>query len=260
MNHMIHHRHQGLTWLQFPHLTEYKHIRHGIFTRQGGFSLPPYQGLNVSGSNGDDPDRVHRNRCLISEQMGHADMVFIRQTHGVTVFVVTAHSLPMSPPLPEADALVTQLPQKNLMIQVADCQAILIYDPIKQVVANIHSGWRGSIGNIVGKTIQTMLEIFQCSPQDMLAGIGPSLGPCCSEFVNYRMEIPKAMWGYRLPKNHFDFWAMTEDQLVDAGVPRTRIQQSGLCTRCRTDLFFSYRREKQTGRFAALIGMTDETM
>jgi hypothetical protein len=256
MKHMIYHQINGMTWLEFPHLAQHKDIRHGIFTRLGGFSQPPYQGLNVSDSNGDNPKHVHQNRDLIFQQMGQTDMIFTRQRHGVTVFVTTEDRESLTPQLPEADALVTQLPEKNLTIQVADCQAILIYDPVKRVIANIHSGWRGSIGNIVGKTVQTMIQVLECSPRDMVAGIGPSLGPCCSEFVNYQREIPKAMWGYRLPKDHFDFWAMTEDQLRDEGIPRPQILQSGLCTRCRTDLFFSYRGEKRTGRFAAVIGMT----
>ena len=89
MNHMIYRHMNGMTWLEFPHLSEYRDIRHGIFTRLGGFSLYPYQGLNVSGSNGDNPELVQQNRHLIFQQMGQAEMIFTQQCHGVTVFVTT---------------------------------------------------------------------------------------------------------------------------------------------------------------------------
>jgi hypothetical protein len=88
-----------------------------------------------------------------------------------------------------------------------------------------------------------------------LAGIGPSLGPCCAEFVNYRQEIPSGLWAYRRDTVYFDFWAMTRDQLNAAGVCEDHIETSRLCTRCNSDRFFSYRGEKRTGRFPAVIGL-----
>lgn len=100
-----------------------------------------------------------------------------------------------------------------------------------------------------------MKSRYGCRAADVHAGIGPSLGPCCAEFKNYRSEIPRHLWDYRGPDDHFDFWAMSRDQLRQAGVPAGNIVSSRLCTRCRTDLFFSYRGEKVTGRFAALIGV-----
>jgi copper oxidase (laccase) domain-containing protein len=100
-----------------------------------------------------------------------------------------------------------------------------------------------------------MRERFGCRPSDIRAGIGPSLGPCCAEFVNYRTEIPEALWGYRRDGVLFDFWAMTRGQLTRSGVREAHIETSGICTRCRTDLFFSHRGEKHTGRFPAVIGI-----
>jgi copper oxidase (laccase) domain-containing protein len=81
------------------------------------------------------------------------------------------------------------------------------------------------------------------------------LGPCCAEFKNFEEEIPERFWSYRDSKKRFDFWAISTDQLRRAGVRPERIEQSGLCTKCRTDLFFSYRGEKTTGRLAAVIGL-----
>ncbi|MDX2500846.1 MAG: laccase domain-containing protein, partial [Deltaproteobacteria bacterium] len=121
----------------------------------------------------------------------------------------------------------------------------------------VHSGWRGSIDNIIGRTIEAMQHHFGCHPDAILAGIGPSLGPCCAEFINYKTEIPQEFWRYKDPVDHFDFWAISYDQLLDAGVLAKHIESCQMCTRCRTDEFFSYRAEKTTGRFAAVIGMTN---
>ncbi|MBT8350952.1 MAG: laccase domain-containing protein, partial [Deltaproteobacteria bacterium] len=81
------------------------------------------------------------------------------------------------------------------------------------------------------------------------------LGPCCAEFVNYQNEIPEKLWTYKNDSNYFDFWALSSKQLCDAGVLKENIYSSEICTRCNTDLFYSFRGEGITGRFAAVIGL-----
>jgi purine-nucleoside/S-methyl-5'-thioadenosine phosphorylase / adenosine deaminase len=124
-------------------------------------------------------------------------------------------------------------------------------------VANIHSGWRGSVGNIIGRTIQVMTSEYSSRPRELVCGVGPSLGPCCAEFVNYRKEIHESFWRYRRPGDYFDFWKISRDQLLTAGVPRGHICVSGICTKCNPHLFFSYRRDSKTGRFATVVGIGD---
>jgi len=150
---------------------------------------------------------------------------------------------------------VTDISKKNIVVKVADCQSVLLDDPDRQVVANVHSGWRGSIKNIIGRTIKVMKKQFACNPDNIVAGIGPSLGPCCAEFVNYKSEIPRALWGYKDGSNHFDFWSLSRDQLCDAGVLSENIDLSEMCTKCNIERFFSFRREGTTGRFAVAIGL-----
>ncbi len=154
------------------------------------------------------------------------------------------------------DAIITDIPGKMLVIQTADCQPVLLFDPNQKVVAAVHSGWRGSLQNIIGKTIMSMVHHFHCSPEKIIAGVGPSLGPCCCEFVHYRKEIPDSFWKYQKKENHFDFWELSQDQMLETGVRTNNIHISGLCTKCRNDLFFSYRRQKITGRCAGVIGLT----
>jgi polyphenol oxidase len=141
------------------------------------------------------------------------------------------------------------------VILVADCQPVLMVDPVNGVVANVHSGWRGSIQNIIGETVRRMAADFRSRAQDLVCGIGPSLGPCCAEFIHYEDELPEPFWRYRHSANHFDFWQASRDQLTDAGVRNENIHLPGLCTRCNPHLFFSYRGERHTGRFAAVVGL-----
>jgi YfiH family protein len=239
---------------RFENLAGFPEVAHGVFARSPGESEGPFAGLNISLAAGDDPSRVAANRGRVARCLGAAGLTFARQVHGSEVAVVDGR--PPDPP-PAADALVTGHPGAFLMIAVADCQPILMYDPQRRVAAAVHSGWRGSIRDIAGRTVAVMRERFGSRPEDIRAGIGPSLGPCCAEFVNYREEIPAELWRYRHDRVLFDFWAMTRDQLVRAGVPPGQIETAGLCTRCRTDLFFSHRGEQRTGRFPAVIGIKD---
>ncbi len=249
---MIDTRCNGLACLQFPNLKDFAEIRHAVFTRRGGCSGPPYHFLNTSFSVGDAPEKVGRNREAIRRCLEAPEMVFARQVHGTEAAVLSG-APPAGPPA--VDALVSDVRGRYLAIQAADCQAVMVYDPVRRVVANIHSGWRGSIGNVIGRTLREMTTAFGTDCRDLLAGIAPSLGPCCAEFVNYRQEIPRSFWPYKDAGHHFDFWAVSCDQLRGAGVPAAHIFSSRLCTRCHGDRFYSYRGQGVTGRFAAVIGL-----
>ncbi len=243
-------RKNGISFFQFPNLAAFSDIQHGIFTRNGGFSKRHFQSLNVSFGVGDNDNAVKQNRLLISRCMNDKPLIFAEQVHGTSIARIQEAT-----DKPRADAMTANVPERMLVIQVADCQAVLLYDPLRRVAANIHSGWRGSISNIIAHTVSAMTRDYGCNPRDLVAGIGPSLGPCCAEFVHYKNEIPEIFWKYKDNRNHFDFWQISRDQLCEAGVPNENISSSGLCTRCRSDLFFSYRGEKTTGRFGAVIGI-----
>ncbi len=253
-------RNNGLPFFQFEEMTAHPQLRHGVFTRQNGCSRPPFQSLNTSFGVGDDPAHVRRNRLTIQSSLDAGRMVFARQVHGVDVLVLSnekqEQALERADVPPTVDALVTNLRQRFLVVQVADCQPVLLYDSHRGVVANVHAGWRGSIANIIGRTVQAMQDAFRSDPGDIAAGIGPSLGRCCAEFRNYRREIPRRFWSYKDDDHHFDFWAISRDQLLAAGVRPENIHFSGMCTRCNPELFFSYRGEGITGRFAAVIGLS----
>ncbi len=250
----------GVSFYQFPNLAGLAGIFHGIFTRNSGHSESPYESLNVSLSVGDDSQCVQRNREVILEISGGLKLAFLNQVHGADVVVFNKENMEyLKSGLKTAhpgDALVSDITQIGLVVKLADCQALLLVDPEKQVIANIHAGWRGSIHNVIGRTIAAMVRSFGGRSFQFQAAIGPSLGPCCAEFVNYRQEIPQEFWRYKIGLNYFDFWAISFDQLIQAGVLSENIYVSKICTRCHTDQFYSYRGEGVTGRFAAVIALT----
>ena len=248
----------NVSYLRFGLLDNFPELVYGMFTRKGGKSGPPFDSLNVGENVGDDAAIVAENRRIVLSAMGGGHLVSLTQVHGSKVVSVGRDDLPWGSAV-EADALVTDIPGVILLIKVADCQPVLIYDYKKRVVANVHSGWRGSVENILGDTLHVMTDDFGCDPATMVAAIGPSLGPCCAEFVDYKREIPEPLWMYKDDAHHFDFWRMSRDQLAQEGVPEEHIAVAGMCTRCRTDLFFSYRKEGTTGRLACVIGLKDKT-
>jgi len=245
----------GIVFLQFPNLAGFSEIWHGIFTRKCGYSKEPYKSLNVSFEVGDDPRIVEQNRNILCRCIEGKELIYANQKHGAQLIVLAKNDkVNINAPF-AGDAMIADILNKYLVVQVADCQSLLIYDPVQHVVANVHSGWRGSVKNIIDKTIKEMEKRFGCRPKNIIAGIGPSLGPCCAEFINYKKEIPANLWKYKNNYNFFDFWALSRDQLLDAGLLTKNIYLSNICTKCNTDLFFSFRGEGTTGRFASVIGL-----
>lgn len=252
--------------LTFDHLNLFPGLVHGVFSRTEGYSKGPFSGLNIGLRTGDDPDIVNRNRALMLSSLNLTRSLFLNQVHGTDIAVIKSEKAcadavwegqgATPSKIFKADGVVTNLKGIGLVIQVADCQAVVLYDPQKEVIANVHSGWRGSVANIIGRCIDTMVTQFGCTPETIRAGISPSLGPCCAQFINYKQEIPKALWRYsEKGRPYFDFWQMSRDQLGACGVLDEHIEIMGLCTRCRTDLFYSFRANKITGRFAVVIAL-----
>ena len=243
----------GINLFEFNLFKGYSELCHGVFARSGGVSSGRFDSLNLGLSVGDDPEAVKENRGRILEKMELQRAVYLEQVHGKTIHVLTEDD-GQAPIV--ADGVVTQLKGIALVIQVADCQGVLLYDPEQKVIANVHSGWRGSVENIIGDSIDVMATRFKSDPKDIRAGISPSLGPCCAEFVNYRDEMPEAMWSYKSPDRPcFDFWALSCDQMTAKGMKKENIETMNICTHCSTDQFYSYRREKKTGRFGCVISL-----
>ncbi len=238
-----------------PVLAALPEVVHGFFTRQGGVSAGAFDSLNVSPAVGDRREQVAENLRRVQQGLGLTVLASAAQVHGGHAAVITSADQVQREDIPEVDILVTTVPGLGLVIKQADCQAVMLYDPINRVIANVHCGWRGHVHNILSETVALLQAGFGSQPPALYAAAGPSLGPCCAEFRNFRHEFPEVLWGYQERPNYFDLWRLTRDQLLAAGLQPERLDLARLCTRCRADEFFSYRRDKVTGRQGAVIAL-----
>lgn len=229
---------------------------YGMFNRHGGVSITPYASLNIGHSLGDLPEAVEENRRLVKETLSIPRLLSARQVHGPGIYCLT-EPLRDDRSIEGVDALITDLTDVGLMIQQADCQAVLLFDPVREVIAAVHCGWRGSVQGILSETIAVMAKNYGTRPADLQGVVSPSLGPCCAEFVNYKSELPAEFERFMVRDNYFDFWLISRFQLVSAGMIENRIRIEGTCTCCSDD-YFSYRRATRqsvgrTGRNCSVI-------
>jgi len=253
--------------LEFENLSRIPHLLQFVTTRSGGVSLPPYASLNLGLHTADNQDHVLKNRLILAEETGIAQdrFQYASQVHSGDVKIIDADAVAegILTQNPRTDATITNLPGICLMVMVADCVPIVLFDPVKRVSAVIHAGWRGTVHQIASNTVRAMTGHFGCNPADILAGIGPSIGPCCYEVGEEVKEVVEKSFGttegYLIRKNvsskpHFDLWYANHKQLTDHGVKPENIEISWLCTRCFSETFFSSRASGGiTGRFAAGI-------
>jgi YfiH family protein len=250
---LLQRRRNGITYLQFDIFSRYSSLVHGVFTRAGGVSRPPFDSLNLSLVEGDPPENVARNQALVQKTLGLDRMTWGRQVHGTRVTIVDDDRASGDF---ESDGLATTTPDLGLLVKLADCQGVILFDPEGPAVGVVHCGWRGGVQNVLGRAVAVMAESLGCDPGRLLAGIGPSLGPCCAQFINFDREFGPAFEAYRVPPDRVDLWALSRDQLKAAGLLPDNIEVMGLCTRCRTDLFYSYRAAGGlTGRFGAVAAL-----
>jgi YfiH family protein len=256
-------------WL-FENLLKYEEIGHFISARTGGHSSAPYDSLNLSFNVGDNHQKVLKNRQLLAGALGisPASLTTAKQIHGSHVKIVSESllgkdSTGCQDPIDEADAMVTDVPNVCLMILLADCVPIVLYDPTKRVVGVAHAGWKGTLQAIAKKTVEVFQGSFGCSPEDIIAGIGPSIGPCCYEVGSEVVFQVEHALGTKKDyvrnesshtKGYLDLWTANLKQLVQAGISEKNIEIAQICTHDHPSLFFSYRHEKgKTGRFGAGI-------
>jgi YfiH family protein len=245
----------GLGFYQSPLLAGFPELAHGFFTRRGGVSLAPFDSLNLSFSVGDRREAAVENRRRVQQALGLTWLASAHQVHGQGEAVIAENPAEPNDEMATADILFTDQPGVGLLIQQADCQAVMLYDPGRRVVANVHCGWRGQVQKVLGAAVARLAARYGCRPAELYAAISPSLGPCCAEFRNFRQEFPPELWRYEVRPHYFDLWQLSRDQLQTAGLKPNNIEVAGLCTRCRGAEFFSYRRDKITGRQGTIIGL-----
>ncbi len=224
--------------------------------RHNGVSCAPFHARNLSYAVGDDAESVFKNRTDLKSSLSIPYLLSAIQIHGEKIFIAKT-ALNDDLEVEGYDALMTDVPEIGLMIQQADCQAVTLYDPVQSAIAAIHNGWKGSVLNIIAKTVLAMQKQYDSNPTDIQAYVSPSLGPCCAEFINHTTELPKTFLAFQGKENYFDFWQISKMQLMSTGIAEHNIELASSCTSCSQD-YFSYRRscrngDCQTGRCATVI-------
>jgi YfiH family protein len=238
---------------RFPGLTG---VRCVFTTREGGFSTGPWAAGNLSLEVGDDAGAVTANRAALRDALGVRAWQELRQVHGTRMHLGLERDFLAGAEL-EGDGLATDRPGHALVIKTADCQALLMADAAGRHGAALHGGWRGNALNFPAGGVRAFCERYGVSPADVLVVRGPSLGPEKSEFVNFEAEWgPQFRARFDAATRCMDLWALTRDQLQDAGVPEGNIFSLDICT-ASSPRFFSYRRDKVTGRQAGIIWIED---
>lgn len=249
----------GLPLLQFANLSAVPGVVHGVSGRAGGVSEGRCATLNTSYTVGDEPGRVDENLERLAAAIGteRQRLFWAHQVHGNTSSVVNRDT----PPRPKCDVLLTNSSERALLLRYADCTPILLADTARRAVALAHAGWRGTALRAANAAVQAMREAFGSDPRDLVAAIGPAIGPCCYEVgEDVAAEFADRPWALSWPtgergRPHLDLWAANQRGLEEAGVSRSRIEVAGICTRCQADTYFSHRANigQPAGRFAAVI-------
>ncbi len=261
---------------------------HGFSTRVGGFSkLYGGAALNLGFTHDDSRETVERNRAAFFRKLGVDawEKVWLSQIHSDLIWPVERvpeHTL-------SGDGLITATPGLLLVIRTADCLPVLLVDPKRHAVGAFHAGWRGTLQRVAEKGVGEMRRCFGSHPEDLQAAIGPGIHACCyqvgeevreqfaaqfpywKELFTETQESDPVREKYPLlfltarPPGHshellprritLDLVEANRRQLMAAGVLEKNIWASPLCTACRTDLLFSYRAEKVTGRMMAVVGI-----
>jgi YfiH family protein len=190
-------------------------------------------------------------------------VVRMRQVHGADVYEAGKRAQkPLPTPLPDspqADIAVTDDPSIAISVRAADCVPILLADRRTGAVAAIHAGWKGTAAGAATVAVQALTSRYGTHPGDLVAAVGPSIGPCCYEVgpdlaAHFSSHPESSTWFTGDAKPHLDLWQATRDQLVRAGIPPQQIRVCALCTFDHPALFHSYRRDgRNAGRLMAAI-------
>ena len=265
------------------------HLHHAVFSRRGGVSVVPFDSLNLSMAVADERERVYANRRRAYGLFGRDTdtVVHAHLVHGASVARVTTAE--NGTWVHHVDGLITDQPGCVLTMSFADCSPILLYDPIHRAIGLGHAGWKGAVADLPGVLVRAMQAQFGSDPAELLAAVGPCIGPCCYEVGEIVIDAVRAAFTspdelLKLPptddgrqalgddriydrpiasggqpsavggRPHFDLPEANRRNLLNAGVRHVELAEH--CTACRTDLFFSHRAEKgRTGRFGVVLAL-----
>lgn len=259
----------GVSFITFPLLTACGKVNHAFTTKIGGVSQGIYATMNMSFTGGDTKDAVMQNYKNIcnAANITFKNLTLSHQTHTNNVKVITKDDIGKGifkeRDFSDIDGIITNLKNVPLVTQYADCTPLLFCDPVKEVVATSHAGWRGTVGEIGLKTVEKMSEVFGCNPKDIIAAIGPCICKDCYEVdtpvYNAFLENGNFMMNEIFTPTHKDhFWLDLKEAnkqvLLNAGIKEENIDISDLCTCCNHKWLHSHRYTNgKRGTLAAII-------
>ena len=260
----------GVVYLTFPILEQFG-VKHGFSTRLGGVSEGMFSSMNLSFQRGDDREKVEENYKRICNvlNMNHKNVVLSNQVHDTKIKLVTKEDagkgMIKESDIIGIDGLITKEKDIPLVTFYADCVPLFFYDPVKEVIAAAHSGWRGTKEKIGKKVVETMEEEFGCKKEDVVAVIGPSICQDCYEvsedvvlefqevFMEETSLFAKAKEN---GKYNLDLWKVNSMILKEAGILEKHMSLPNLCTCCNPKLLFSHRASKgKRGNLAGFISL-----
>ena len=230
-------------------LKRFSDIRHCYTTKHSG---------NVAFHVNDDKERVIANHKRLAQELhyDYKSLAHMKQVHSNAVKIITKKENFDAPPT--CDALITNQKNIPLMIMVADCAPLLFFDTEKKSIAVAHAGRAGAFSNIIQNVIDVFVKDFHSKLENIYVSVGPSIGECCYEVGEEIVKEAKELGlEYAVAKraNHYflNIRKILQTQLLNAGVQKENIEISPLCNACHTEDFYSYRVEKETGRFSGVI-------
>ncbi len=272
MNHMTEHNVDGVVFRTADRFLAAGGVVHGFSTRYGGVSQGVWASLNLGLNRGDDPAHVRENYRSFLTAVGASEthIVMSSQVHESHIQAVTEADgkKDLYDPVPfRADGLITDRPWVGLVIFSADCLPVLLYDPVKRVIAAVHAGWRGTVARIAPKAVEKMAADYGCRREDILAAIGPGISACHFET---RADVPAAVRAVLPPVQakaciqdhgdgtyHVDLKGVNRALLLNAGLPEGNITVDPDCTACDTSKYWSHRMVgNERGSLAAVIQLT----
>lgn len=258
----------GVRLIKNRRLDAFENITHAFTTRRGGVSTGECESLNLSWKRRDSQENVWENHCRMAQAMGVdvENIVFVQLTHSDRVLCVDKgfrnggrgwSDIPVG-----YDAVITNDTDTVLLARTADCGTVLMHDPVKQVIAAVHSGWKGTTAGVIVNAVQTMKEKYGCAAENITAVCGPSICPECFLVHDDRAQVFFAAFGKGkydrlMPDGRYsiDLWRIMEDQLLSCGIKPENISAAHCCTCCDEDNFFSHRRGR--GRSGIMLAVID---
>lgn len=272
--HMKINENKGVTYLTYPAFEKFPEFYHGFSTRLGGVSEGIYSSMNLSFTRGDEEEAVLENYRRIADAIGFSmeGIVCSDQTHTVHIRQVTeadkGKGVLQKKDYTDIDGLITNVPGITLTTFYADCVPLFFLDPVNKAAGLAHSGWRGTVGRMGEKMVKAMKDAFGSEPENLYAGIGPSICQDCyevsadvadrfrEEFQGYE-EDAGLLYKTKPGKYQLNLWKANEIVLTEAGILREHISFPGICTCCNPEFLFSHRASQgKRGNLCAFLGVS----